>query len=192
MVAVLLWMVASATVRMLYLTWDTHMAAGQRGNFPSIPGSTLVHGSVWPIGLTPPCLCAIHRPCMPWPQHNVLLSITPAWHMLDSSNSWQYPLQILLPLPQGSDGQAEELSVPSPCRASPSSGCCRRMLGPSDTTLQGGVSRTGSVQPDGGKGPGWECGMLWAPAPLSLGDCKIPMYITWLHGCVGDWCSRVQ
>lgn len=45
-VAVLLWMVASATVRMLYLTWDTHMAAGQRGNFPSISGSALVHGSV--------------------------------------------------------------------------------------------------------------------------------------------------
>lgn len=28
------------------------------------------------------------------------------------------------------------------------------------------------------EGPGWERGMLWAPGPLSLGDCKIPMYIT--------------
>lgn len=105
--------------------------------------------------------------------------------MLDSSDSWQYPLQILLPLAQGSDGQAQELSAPSLCRASPSLGRCRRVLGASDTTLQGGVPSGGSVQPDGGKGPGWERGMLWAPGPSLLGDCKIPMYITWLRWCLG-------
>lgn len=105
--------------------------------------------------------------------------------MLDSSSSWQYSLQILLLLARGSDGQAQELSAPSPCRASPSSGHCRRVLGASDTTLQGGVPSSGSVQPDGGKGPGWECGMLWAPGPLSLSNCKIPMYITWLHWQLG-------
>lgn len=164
-----------------------YLGAGQRGDFPSIAGSALARGSVRSQGLAPPCPPAIHRPSTPQPHSTISCLASPllgtGW---TPGTVGSTPSKSCCPWLEAQDCL---LSAPSPCRASPSSGRCRRVLGASDTILQGGVPSGGSVQPEGGNGPGWECGSLWAPGALSLGDCKIPMYITWL---CWTGCSRVQ
>lgn len=159
-----------------------YQGAGQRGDLPSIPGSALVRGGVCPTGIAAPCPLPYIDPVCPSPTAQ--------------SGAQHHPCL-------AHAGLQQQLAVPTPNPAAPgsrqwwtSTGAVCSITLQSIPFLRALQEGAGCQHPagwgpkqwlsaaGGGKGLGWERGVLWAPGPLSLGDCKIPTYIARLPW---DW-----